>query len=171
MADPVEWNSDYPVLICKLSNTIDKETIWAAIFSVESLRWTELMHAREGSGSVYAIVFLRGSNTLPESATQLREAQRFYPECRSERGKVLFCYEDDQKVKRIVKPEEEVAQDDLKKAMELLPDHEVLESGDWLTGVLYASVWPMSVAEMGGTVDVLLKQKQKENDSMNDKDG
>jgi hypothetical protein len=85
-----------------MPSSISAEIIWNAIFSVESLRWPSLMHARDSGVQIYAMVFLRGSDITPDApdssdntaqtqATQLLDAQRYYPEYRSWTAKVLVC--------------------------------------------------------------------------------
>jgi hypothetical protein len=50
---------------------------------------------------------------------------------------------------------------DGQRAVESIPGVTFFFPKDWLAGALYASVWPMSVGEMGGAVDALLAVEQK----------
>lgn len=172
MSEPGTWDLRVPVTVIKMPSSISADIIWNAIFSVESLRWPLLMHARDSGAQIYAMVFLRGSDTTPDApesnstvqsqATQLLNAQRYYPEYRSWTARVLVCYRDGNGQNMIAKSEREIAMADGKRAVESIPGVTFFFPKDWLAGALYASVWPMSACEMGGAVDALLAVEQKE---------
>lgn len=133
MSEPGTWDQRSLVILIKMPDGLSTDVIWNTIFSVESLHWSPLMHARDVGARIYAMVFLRGSDTTPDGpdsinagqthGTQLLGAERLYPEYRSWTAKVLVCYKDSDGKSRIAKSNREITMADGKRACESIPQY------------------------------------------------
>jgi hypothetical protein len=154
------------VIIWTIHEAANVDKVWDNILSDEVFHWLELKQSRD---RIYTIVFLRGANDTPAVATQpinrSESAQnpvrmkKMYPECRSPSGRVLVCYSEPDGQKRTAISSRDIDKDVLENVMKRTPGVERWEPTGFIAGAIYASVWPMTLGEIGGGVDLMLRYK------------
>ena len=170
MSQPLSWPEDRPpVIVWTIHEVANTDKVWDNILSDEVFRWQELMQSRDRNGRIYTMAFLRGANDTPEGTTQPtnRSApvqdparmKRMYPECRSPSGRVLICYSEPDGQKKTAISSRDIDEDVLQNIMKRTPGAERWEPTGFIAGAIYGSVWPMSLGEIGGGVDLMLAYK------------
>jgi hypothetical protein len=170
MSQPLSWPEEQPPLILwTIHEAANADKVWDNILSDEVFHWQELMKSRDRNGRIYTIAFLRGANDTPDGATQpinhpasvqnSTRMKRMYPECRSPSGRILVCYSEPDGQRRTAISSRDIDDDVLENIMKRTPGVERWEPTGFIAGAIYASIWPMSLGEIGGGVDLMLRYK------------